>query len=81
MAWIHQISDKEATGELDQIYSAARQRTGEVAHIIRVMSQRPRLLSTFMRFYLQLMQSETELTSREKELLATVTSASNGCFY
>ncbi len=81
MAWIHQISDEEATGELDQIYAAARQRTGEVAHIIRVMSQRPSLLSTFMQFYLQLMQSETELTSREKELLATVTSASNRCFY
>ncbi len=81
MAWIQQVPTDEATGELEKIYTAAKGRSGDVAHIITVMSQRPRVLSTFMRFYVQLMKSETTLPSREKELLATVTSEVNGCFY
>lgn len=81
MAWIDQVPFDEATGELEKIYSAAQGRAGDVAKIITVMSQRPRLLSTFMRFYIQLMKSETDLPSREKELLATVTSQANGCHY
>ena len=81
MAWIDQVPFDEATGELEKIYSSAAGRAGEVAKIITVMSQRPRLLSTFIRFYVQLMKSETELPSREKELLATVTSQANGCHY
>ena len=81
MAWIDQVPPDEATGELAKIYEAARGRVGDVAHIITVMSQGPRLLSTFMRFYVQLMKGETVLPSREKELLAAVTSRVNGCFY
>ena len=81
MAWIEQVPPDEATGELAKIYEAARGRAGSVAHIITVMSQRPRLLSSFMRFYVQLMKGETSLPAREKELLATVTSRANGCFY
>lgn len=81
MAWIHQVPEDEATGELAKIYEAARGRVGTVANIIRVQSQRPRLLSTFMRFYVQLMKSETSLPSREKELLASATSQVNDCHY
>ncbi len=81
MAWIHQVPEEEATGELARIYTGARGRAGGVANILRVMSQRPRLLGTFIQFYVQLMKGETELPSREKELLATVTSEVNDCFY
>ena len=74
MAWIEQVPDDEATGELRKIYQAARGRVGSVANIIRVMSQGPRELSHFLRFYVHLMKGETRLPSREKELLAAVTS-------
>jgi len=81
MAWIRQVPDDEAEGELARIYEAARARAGGVANIIRVQSQRPRQLATFMKFYVELMQGETALPRREKELLAAVTSQVNGCFY
>jgi alkylhydroperoxidase family enzyme len=81
VAWIEQVRPEDATGELAGIYDAAVGRAGEVAGIIRVMSQRPSLLSTFLRFYVQLMKGRTSLTSREKELIATITSRENACFY
>ena len=81
MAWIHQIPEGEAQGELARVYEAARNRAGGVANILRVMSQRPRILSSFIRLYVQLMQTETSLPRVEKEMLATVTSQVNGCFY
>ncbi|MGE3164472.1 MAG: carboxymuconolactone decarboxylase family protein [Planctomycetota bacterium] len=82
MAWIRQVSEEDADGSLAQIYDAARRRAGRVFNILRVMSLRPRSLGTFMRFYTDLMQSaDSPLSRAERELLATVTSQVNGCFY
>jgi alkylhydroperoxidase family enzyme len=81
VAFIRQVPEDEAEGELARIYEAARARAGGVANILRVMSQRPKLLGAFIRFYVVLMKEETALPSREKELLAAATSHTNGCFY
>lgn len=81
MSWIEQISEEEATGKLASIFSAARERAGGVAHIIRVMSLRADPLATFMRLYVQLMHEEGALSHADREMLATVTSQVNDCFY
>ncbi len=82
MAWIEQIADDAAEGRLASIYKAAMGRTGRVSKIISLMSLRPQLLSSFMRFYTDLMISEDSALSRaERELLATVTSKANSCHY
>ena len=82
MAWVEQTSEEDAEGELARIYQAARERSGgKVANILRVISLRPELLSTFMRMYLQLMQSESTLSRADRELVATVTSRTNDCHY
>lgn len=81
MAWIEQVSEDAASGRLAEIYAAARQRAGGVANIIRVLSLRPTLLDSFLQFYLDLMQGPSTLSRTERELLATVTSQANQCFY
>ena len=81
MAWIDQVPVDEATGLLRKIYDAGTERAGQVANIIKIMSLRPRPLSTFMNLYLQLMKQDFEISPTERELLATVTSEVNGCFY
>ena len=81
MAWIEQVSEEDAKGGLEKVYQAARGRAGGIANIIRIMSLRPRPLATFMNLYMQLMISDTSMSRADKELLATVTSKSNGCFY
>lgn len=81
MSWIEQIAEEDAKGKLASIFSAARGRAGDVAHILRVMSLRPDPLGTFMRLYVQLMHDEATLSQADREMLATVTSQVNECFY
>lgn len=81
MAWIEQVSDDAAEGQLAKIYAAAHERAGGVANIIRVMSLRPKPLGTFMNLYVQLMIGDTAVSRADKEMLATVTSQVNDCFY
>jgi len=81
MAWIEQVPVDEATGELRRIYEGGIARVGTVANIIRVMSRRPRSLGNMMRFYVDVMMGESSLTRSEREMLATVTSRANDCFY
>ncbi len=82
MSWIEQVSEEQAEGRLDGIYKSAIGRAGRVAHIIKLMSLRPKLLGSFMRFYGDLMMDEDSPLSRgERELIATVTSKANSCHY
>ena len=81
MAWIEQISEEDATGALADIYGAATQRAGGVANILRVMSLRPKALQIFLDLYIHLMRGASTLPRTDRELLATVTSEVNGCFY
>ena len=81
MAWIEQVPEGDATGALAEIYAAAVKRAGGVANIIKVMSLRPQVLEPFLEIYLRLMHGTGTLTPSERELLATVTSRLNQCFY
>ena len=81
MAWIDVVSEEDAEGPLASIYRDAIGRVGSVAEVIKIQSLRPDLLLTFMRFYQQSMFGESELTRAEREMLATVTSHANDCFY
>lgn len=81
MAWVRQVSEAEAEGALKSIYSAARSRAGRIWNILRVMSLKPKQLGVFMKFYADLMLGDAILSRADREMLATVTSEANGCFY
>lgn len=81
MAWIKTVSLDEATGELKQEYEAAQDRAGDVAHILRVQSLNPETLRASMELYKATMFGASGLTRAERELLATVVSGCNDCFY
>jgi uncharacterized peroxidase-related enzyme len=81
MAFIEQISEEQATGEIAQIYATAQKRAGGVANILKVMSLDPATLRTSMQFYLSLMKSKNALSNARKEMLATVVSNVNDCYY
>lgn len=81
MAFIRQITEEEAEGNLARVYGAARGRADRVANIIRLMSQDPVSLEASMQFYLKLMKTENALCAARKELLATVVSSANDCYY
>jgi alkylhydroperoxidase family enzyme len=81
MAYIEQVSEEQATGSLKKVYDAGSSRAGSVANIIRVMSQDARSLQASMQFYLSVMKSSNPLSPARREMLATVVSNVNACYY
>jgi len=81
MAWIRIIGEEEATGFLAREYEAARRRAGTVFNIVKVQSLNPAALRAGVQLYLTVMYGESKLSRAERELVATVTSWANRCFY
>ncbi len=81
MAFIQQIPADQATGLLKDLYSAGRQRAGEVANIIKVMGLDARSAKASMQFYVALMKTPNALGAAHKEMLAAVVSNVNDCYY
>lgn len=81
MAWIRTVKPKDATGELKTEYAAAIHRAGKVFNILKIQSLNPRTLRASMELYQATMHAPSGLSRPERELLATVVSWANHCFY
>jgi len=81
MFWIRTVSDAEAQGALKKHYRAALKRAGRVFHVIRAMSLNPESLRASISFYRETMFGDSPLSRAERELVATVVSRANDCFY
>jgi uncharacterized peroxidase-related enzyme len=81
MTWIKVVEPAEATGELKKEYDAAVRRAGKVFNILKVQSLNPAALRASMQMYLATMHGPSGLTRAEREMLATVVSWANHCFY
>ena len=79
--YIKLIDEDEADGLLKDEYDAAVERAGKVFNIVKAMSLRPGVLRASMELYQEIMFGESGLSRRERELLATVTSAEQSCHY
>lgn len=75
------IDVDEATGALRAEYDAAIGRAGKVFNIVKAMSLRPGVLKRSMELYGAIMFGPSGLSRQERELLATVVSRTNECFY
>lgn len=81
MPWIDQISDEEADGPIAELFESARKRAGGVANIIRLMSLNAEIAAESIQFYMVLMHSPATLSRSRREMLATVVSHANDCYY
>jgi uncharacterized peroxidase-related enzyme len=81
VAHLDLIDPDDATGDLRAEYDAAMARAGRVYNIVRSMSLRPGVLNRSMEMYKAIMFGPSGLTRAERELLATVVSATNDCYY
>jgi uncharacterized peroxidase-related enzyme len=81
VAHLRLISEDDADGLLEEEYDAAIERAGKVFNILRAMSLNPRVLRASIALYREIMFGESGLSRRERELLATVTSAAQSCHY
>jgi len=81
MAFIATVADGDAEGDLEPLYEAALGRAGKVWNIVRMMSPNPAVLEASMNLYRAVMFGDSPLTRRQREMMATVVSASNSCHY
>ncbi|HEX4745335.1 MAG TPA: carboxymuconolactone decarboxylase family protein [Gaiellaceae bacterium] len=80
-AHLRLVSEDEAGGLLKEEYEAAVARAGKVFNILKAMSLNPPVLKASMELYKAIMFGESGLSRKERELLATVTSAEQSCHY
>ena len=81
MAHLRLIEPEDADGLLAEEYAAAVERAGKVFNIVRSMSLNPEVLRASIELYRAIMFGPSPLSRQERELLATVVSATNECFY
>ena len=84
MPYIRTVPPSRATGKLKEIYesgagpSAAR---GKVSMIRQVQSLKPDVLAAWRALDVGVMRGESRITRRQREMIATVVSATNKCSY
>ncbi len=81
MAWIRTVPETEAKGKLAEVYRRVKERAGKVPNIAQLQSLRPESLERSFDLYCQLMDLPTGISKRERILIATVVSKTNGCLY
>jgi uncharacterized peroxidase-related enzyme len=81
VAHLDLIDPEDAEGLLKEEYDAAFERAGKVFNIVRSMSLSPETLRASMELYKTIMFGPSDLSRQDRELLATVVSAANECYY
>ncbi|NQU67934.1 MAG: peroxidase-related enzyme [Candidatus Marinimicrobia bacterium] len=81
MSKIKVISYEEATGRLKDIYDELITKRGKLADVHMIQSLRPESIVKHIDLYMEIMFSKSELSRAEREMMAVVVSASNGCEY
>ena len=66
---------------LRKLFARARERLGFVPNVFRVYAYRPERLSAWFAHYRQLHEPTENLSAADREMIAVVVSATNGCLY
>lgn len=78
VARIKIIEEEEAQGELKEIYNQFK---GRMANILKVHSLNPSSLKAHLAYYREIMFGKSPLCRQTREMIATVVSAQNECYY
>jgi uncharacterized peroxidase-related enzyme len=81
MAWIDVIDESEASGELKSVYERIKGARGKLSTIMQVQSLNAKAMAAHLDLYVTLLFDRSGLTRVERELIAVVVSAANGCDY
>ncbi len=82
MAWIDMVDEDKAEGKLKEVYERI---TGggssRVAHILKVHSLNPQVLEDHLNLYKTIMFAGSNISRKQREMVATVVSTINDCHY
>lgn len=71
----------ELDPETQAYFDTCEEKLGMIPNVLRCYTGNPAKLRTFSAFYNELMLGDSPLTKLEREMIATVVSARNRCFY
>jgi len=84
MPFIKTVPPGDAVGKLKEIYESGAGPSldrGKVSAIRQVQSQNVEALAAWRTLDIAIMRGESNLTRRQREMIATVVSATNNCSY
>jgi alkylhydroperoxidase family enzyme len=81
MAWITVIDEEQADDALRNVYDEVSGARGNAANILKIHSLHPRVMTTHLALYRELMFGKSELTRTEREMIAVAVSVTNHCHY
>ena len=80
-SWIRMVPENEASGELKEKYDFLKNRSGWIAHVLKIHSLKPAMIDHVMNFYVTIMFSPKGIRRRLREMIAVVVSQTNACHY
>lgn len=81
MPYIKTIEEKDASGELGEVYKKVSSTRGKLSNILKIQSLLPKTITAHLELYLSIMFDKSGLSREDRELIATVVSSSNHCDY
>lgn len=81
MANISVIQFEEASGRLKEIYEDLIEKRGKLAAVHTIQSLNPDSIVAHMELYMTIMFNHSPLSRPQREMIAVVVSAANGCVY
>jgi uncharacterized peroxidase-related enzyme len=80
-SWFPVPDEGDLPSDLRGLFAKARERLGFVPNVFRVWAFRPERLSAWFAHFRQLHQPTDGLSAADREMIAVVVSAANGCLY
>jgi uncharacterized peroxidase-related enzyme len=80
-SWFPVPDESELPDDLRRLFAKARERLGFVPNVFRVYAFRPQRLSAWFSHFRQLHEPSEHLSAADREMIAVVVSAANGCLY
>ena len=80
-SWFPVPDEQALPADLQGLFAKARERLGFVPNVFRVWSFRPARLSAWFSHFRQLHEPSEQLSAADREMIAVVVSAANGCLY
>ena len=80
-SWFPVPEESELPSDLKGLFAKARERLGFVPNVFRVYGFRPERLSAWFTHFRQLHVPTDNLSAADREMIAVVVSAANGCLY
>ena len=82
MAWIDMIAEDKAEGKLAKLYDKLTgPKNKKVAHVLKVHSLNPDIFEDHLNLYKTIMYGKSNITRKQREMVATFVSNLNECHY